>query len=182
MTALKIPRLPTYAKLHQWILGNTFPCVVFGSFGSFWFAFGITLIPSTGSYGAFSPNPNNPALGLETAGFNSGWGTFHKSIRTISHANVLRSILPGLHGGPVPGLRHLRPANQLGSVPDPVHARAHLRLSCWCLLAPRSRQRCRSCRSYYCRRCLCVRRVHVGLVHLCRHLACCRRLPSQPPR
>ncbi|KAK3049906.1 hypothetical protein LTR09_008826 [Extremus antarcticus] len=68
--------LMTLGSIGEWILGNTFPCVVFGSFGSFWFAFGITLIPSTGSYGAFSPNPNNPALGLETAGFNSGWAFF----------------------------------------------------------------------------------------------------------
>lgn len=60
----------------QWILGNTFPCVVFTSFGTFWIAFGLTLQPQTGAYGNFSPNPDNPAAGLETTAFNSSWAFF----------------------------------------------------------------------------------------------------------
>ena len=32
-------------NLSQWVIGNTFPFVVFGSFGAFWFTFGITLTP-----------------------------------------------------------------------------------------------------------------------------------------
>lgn len=32
--------------LLEWILGNTFPAVVFTSFGAFWFSFGSTLVPS----------------------------------------------------------------------------------------------------------------------------------------
>ena len=60
--------------LLQWILGNTFPCVVFGTFGSFWTAFGITLMPYTGAFGDYSTNPKNPALGLATPGFNASWG------------------------------------------------------------------------------------------------------------
>ena len=29
----------------EWVLGNTFPAVVFTSFGAFWFTFGSTLVP-----------------------------------------------------------------------------------------------------------------------------------------
>jgi len=60
----------------EWILGNTFPCVVFGSFGAFWITFAITLMPYTGAFGDFSTNPNNPALGLATVGFTSSWAFF----------------------------------------------------------------------------------------------------------
>jgi uncharacterized protein len=57
-------------------LGNTFPCVVFGSFGSFWVTFGITLTPYSGAFGNFAPNPlKNPTPGLEEPGFNASWGT-----------------------------------------------------------------------------------------------------------
>jgi len=62
--------------LGEWILGNTFPAVVFGSFGTFWLAFGLTLQPQTGAYGNFSSNANNPALGLQTVEFNASWGFF----------------------------------------------------------------------------------------------------------
>lgn len=61
---------------HQWILGNTFPAVVFMSFGTFWMAFGLTLQPQTGSFSNFAPNPNNPAGGLNTTEFNSSWAFF----------------------------------------------------------------------------------------------------------
>lgn len=62
----------------QWILGNTFPCVVFGSFGSFWFALGITLTPYAGAFGDFAANPNgNPTDGLKAVGFNVGFGAYH---------------------------------------------------------------------------------------------------------
>ena len=50
--------------------------MVFTSFGTFWIAFGLTLQPQTGSYGNFSPNPDNPAAGLNTVPFNASWGFF----------------------------------------------------------------------------------------------------------
>jgi len=69
--------LMTLGSIGEWVLGNTFPCVVFGSFGAFWFAFGITLTPYSGSYGSFGQNAiNNPAGGLATNAFNSGWAFF----------------------------------------------------------------------------------------------------------
>lgn len=58
----------------QWILGNTFPCVVFGSFGAFWIGFAITLTPYSGSFANYATNPNDPATGLTTRGFNASFG------------------------------------------------------------------------------------------------------------
>ena len=49
---------------------------MFTSFGTFWIAFGLTLQPQTGAYGNFSPDPSNPAAGLETVPFNASWGFF----------------------------------------------------------------------------------------------------------
>ncbi|KAL4971721.1 protein alcS [Aspergillus desertorum] len=37
----------------QFILGNTFPCVVFGTIGGFWFAFAATMIPSFNAAGLY---------------------------------------------------------------------------------------------------------------------------------
>ena len=56
-------------SIGEWILGNTFPCVVFGSFGSFWIGLSLTLMPYTG---AIESNPG----GATGAAFNNSWGTF----------------------------------------------------------------------------------------------------------
>jgi len=69
--------LMVLGSIGEWILGNTFPCVVFGSFGAFWITFGITLTPYAGAYGDFAKNPlANPTSGLASEGFNVGWGFF----------------------------------------------------------------------------------------------------------
>lgn len=57
----------------QWIIGNTFPFVVFGSFGAFWLGFAGTLQPFYNAYGAYSTT-DNPADGLNTVGFRSSFG------------------------------------------------------------------------------------------------------------
>ncbi|KAL8726169.1 MAG: hypothetical protein Q9166_006886 [cf. Caloplaca sp. 2 TL-2023] len=69
----------------EWILGNTFPTVVFGTFGAFWLAFGGTLVPSFNAYGAYVTdpevaattmgNPGNPA-GLQVPAFNASFAFF----------------------------------------------------------------------------------------------------------
>ncbi|CAD6576801.1 MAG: hypothetical protein ASARMPRED_007886 [Alectoria sarmentosa] len=69
----------------EWIVGNTFPFVVFGTFGAFWLTFGGTLVPSFNAYGAYvttpaqtvgqDGNPGNP-LGLKTPGFNASFAFF----------------------------------------------------------------------------------------------------------
>lgn len=60
----------------EWFIGNTFPFVVFGSFGAFWLTFGATLQPLYGAYGLYSPDHTNPALGLATVGFNASFAFF----------------------------------------------------------------------------------------------------------
>ncbi|KAJ5378364.1 GPR1/FUN34/yaaH family-domain-containing protein [Penicillium cosmopolitanum] len=53
----------------EWILGNTYPATVFAIFGGFWFSFGATLQPSFNAYGAYSPDPSNPAKGMNAEFF-----------------------------------------------------------------------------------------------------------------
>lgn len=60
----------------EFILGNTFPSIVFSSFGAFWLTFAATLQPFYNAYGAYSTNPAEPALGLQTVGFNSSFAFF----------------------------------------------------------------------------------------------------------
>ncbi|KAL8992967.1 MAG: hypothetical protein Q9188_007453 [Gyalolechia gomerana] len=67
-------------SIGEWIIGNTFPFVVFGTFGAFWATFGATLVPWFNAYGAYVTdptvaatwmgNPGNPA-GLEVPAFNA---------------------------------------------------------------------------------------------------------------
>ncbi|EHY59749.1 Protein alcS [Exophiala dermatitidis] len=45
----------------EFILGNTFPFVVFGSFGAFWLSFGATLTPYFNASAAYTPD--NPSAG-----------------------------------------------------------------------------------------------------------------------
>lgn len=65
----------------EFILGNTFPFVVFMSFGAFWLAYGATLQPFYNAYGAYAPPTasgaaGNPAEGLTSEGFNASLGFF----------------------------------------------------------------------------------------------------------
>lgn len=61
----------------EWIIGNTFPFVVFGTFGAFWLTFGFTLMPAYNAAGAYAADPlTNPAEGLTTVGFNATFAFF----------------------------------------------------------------------------------------------------------
>ncbi|KAI9651245.1 hypothetical protein NHQ30_001283 [Ciborinia camelliae] len=60
----------------EFILGNTFPFVVFISFGAFWLTFASTLQPSYSAYGLYAPAGGTPADGLTTVGFNASFGFF----------------------------------------------------------------------------------------------------------
>ena len=69
----------------EWIIGNTFPFVVFGTFGAFWLTFAATLQPFYNAYGAYVSDPTaaaasmgepgNPA-GMKTPGFNASFAFF----------------------------------------------------------------------------------------------------------
>ncbi|OQV07602.1 hypothetical protein CLAIMM_12009 [Cladophialophora immunda] len=60
----------------EWILGNTFPAIVFLAFGGFWITFGCTLVPSYGAYAAYSKDLSNPAEGLSEPAFFATFGFF----------------------------------------------------------------------------------------------------------
>lgn len=59
----------------QWIIGNTFPFVVFGSFGAFWLSFGGTLQPFYNAWGAYSKT-DSAADGLTEPAFNASFAFF----------------------------------------------------------------------------------------------------------
>jgi succinate-acetate transporter protein len=58
----------------EFLLGNTFPFVLFCGYGSFWSSYGATLQPFYNSYGAYSPVASDAAKGLATEGFNASFG------------------------------------------------------------------------------------------------------------
>jgi succinate-acetate transporter protein len=60
----------------EFILGNTFPFVVFTSFGAFWLTFATTLQPFYYAYGAYAPSGQPEAAGLSTVGFTASFGFF----------------------------------------------------------------------------------------------------------
>ncbi|KAJ5098362.1 hypothetical protein N7532_005363 [Penicillium argentinense] len=53
----------------EFILGNTFPCVVFGTIGGFWFAFAASMIPSFNAAAPYSPSATDTIAGLSSPGF-----------------------------------------------------------------------------------------------------------------
>lgn len=60
----------------EFILGNTFPFVVFMSFGAFWLSFAATLQPFYYAYGSYSTDPMSEAAGLKTVGFTASFAFF----------------------------------------------------------------------------------------------------------
>jgi uncharacterized protein len=60
----------------EFILGNTFPFVVFISFGAFWLTFASTLQPFYYAYGLYAPAGEPEAAGLTTVGFTASFGFF----------------------------------------------------------------------------------------------------------
>ncbi|KAH8797940.1 hypothetical protein F5884DRAFT_687550 [Xylogone sp. PMI_703] len=68
--------LMTLGGLLEFILGNTFPFVVFASFGAFWLTFASTLQPFYYAYGSYAPSGAPEADGLATVGFNASFAYF----------------------------------------------------------------------------------------------------------
>lgn len=156
----------------EWILGNTFPCVVFGSFGSFWIALAITLMPSSGAASSYGPKAS------EEPGFENSWGT-SIAVRLLCGCPLnLHRFLLGLHGCSSHDLLDLRPPHQLGPLLDPLppHSR-FLPLDCW-LLPPCSWPHLHGHCLHHCWRCFHIRDLHARLVHLRRHSARIGRLPA----
>ncbi|KAJ5493626.1 GPR1/FUN34/yaaH protein [Penicillium fimorum] len=53
----------------EFIIGNTFPCVVFGTIGGFWFAFAATMIPAFNAAAPYSSSGTDTAAGLASEAF-----------------------------------------------------------------------------------------------------------------
>ncbi|KAF2636761.1 GPR1/FUN34/YaaH-class plasma membrane protein-like protein [Massarina eburnea CBS 473.64] len=75
----------------EWIIGNTFPFVVFGSFGAYWLAFAATLTPMYDAFGAYSTT-GTPAAGLNTVGFRSGFAFFLVSMGLLCLIYLICSL------------------------------------------------------------------------------------------
>ncbi|KAK6362282.1 hypothetical protein TWF730_005978 [Orbilia blumenaviensis] len=62
--------------LLEFVLGNTFPFVVFTSFSGFWFTLGGTLTPTFNAMGAYSTSGADAVEGGATMGFNASFGFY----------------------------------------------------------------------------------------------------------
>lgn len=61
----------------EFVLGNTFPFVVFSSFGAFWLTLASTLQPFYYAYGLYAPQgATSEEEGLSTVGFQSSFAFF----------------------------------------------------------------------------------------------------------
>lgn len=85
------------ANVHsKFILGNTFPFIVFCSFGAFWLTFAATLQTFYGAFGNYTGDPVGSSTtasttGLDSTGFNAAFGElFHQPIR-ITHPVLTNS-------------------------------------------------------------------------------------------
>ncbi|KAK5129681.1 hypothetical protein LTR08_002973 [Meristemomyces frigidus] len=67
--------LMTLGSIGEWIIGNTFPFVVFGTFGAYWLTFAATLQPFYNAYGAYSTT-GVAAEGLTEPAFNASFAFF----------------------------------------------------------------------------------------------------------
>jgi hypothetical protein len=66
--------LQIIGSIMEWIIGNTFPFVVFGSYGAFWLALGATLQPTYNAEGAYTEGLTGAAE------FSSSFGKFPSSV------------------------------------------------------------------------------------------------------
>ncbi|KAI9666994.1 MAG: hypothetical protein M1829_005601 [Trizodia sp. TS-e1964] len=77
----------------EFFLGNTFPFVVFASYGGYWFALGATFSPIFNAYGAYSSDPvQHPELGVISEGFNSSMSFFLLFMAILSLVFLICSL------------------------------------------------------------------------------------------
>ncbi|KAJ6072660.1 hypothetical protein N7467_010745 [Penicillium canescens] len=80
----------------EWILGNTFPAVVFFLFGGFWLAFGTAIDPTTGASAVYSPDLKVPAEGLVEPAFFATFGFFLVTLAIVVAFFTIASIRTNL--------------------------------------------------------------------------------------
>lgn len=75
------------AGILEFILGNSFSSIVFATYGAFWLTFGGTQLPQLNAFAAYAPpDAASPAVGLETTGFNAGFGKTPQLAGTLPSA------------------------------------------------------------------------------------------------
>ncbi|KAI0206233.1 GPR1/FUN34/YaaH-class plasma membrane protein [Astrocystis sublimbata] len=85
--------LMTTGGILEFFLGNTFPSVVFVTFGAFWLSYGGLLLPQFNAYAAYAPpDAASPAAGLETQGFNASFGFVTLSMGILCLMYLICSI------------------------------------------------------------------------------------------
>ena len=77
-------------SLLEFVLGNTFPFVVFGSFGGFWLTFGATLTPYFNASGAYSPQ--DPTAGATEPMFLSSFAFFQVYMLVLCFIYMIISL------------------------------------------------------------------------------------------
>lgn len=65
----------------EWIIGNTFISVVFGTYGAFWLAQGATLTPAYNAMNAYTDGLSGDALQAAKAEYYATFGPFLFPVR-----------------------------------------------------------------------------------------------------
>ena len=68
--------LQIIGSVMEWIIGNTFPFVVFGSYGAFWLALAATLQPVYNAEGAYTSGKSGAKAATGQAEFLSSFGQY----------------------------------------------------------------------------------------------------------
>lgn len=149
------------AGILEWVLGNSFPSVVFLTFGAFWLTFAGTLNPGFAAFSAFAASGEAATTGLETQGFNAGFGkprTQSWSPKPISACRrparltkEQRRLLPTLHGAHVSHLPDRLHPDECLLLHDLFHPRPCLLDAHRRILVPRRglRGECGPCRQVH---------------------------------
>jgi uncharacterized protein len=80
----------TLGGLLEFILGNTFPFVVFCSYGAYWLTFAATLTPSFNAFGAYTPD--NTAAGITDPTFMASYAFFDLWMGALSFVYLICSL------------------------------------------------------------------------------------------
>lgn len=82
--------LMTLGAILEFILGNTFPFVVFGTFGAFWLVFAATLTPMYNASIAYLPD--EPSASAGAPGFQSSFGFFQLYMGVLCFVYMIVSL------------------------------------------------------------------------------------------
>lgn len=76
----------------EWILGNSFPSVVFLTFGAYWLTFAGTLSPNFAAFSSFAATGQAASTGLQAQGFNASFGFFLLFMGVMCFVYLIASV------------------------------------------------------------------------------------------